>query len=67
MANDDAVERIRMLFRLAEDAAATEAEAAAALERANALLIHHNLTMDPIAASAGDNPTTVGEKQIRTG
>jgi hypothetical protein len=47
---DDIVERIRKLMRLAENSAATEAEAAA-LERANALLIRHNLTIDRVAVS----------------
>jgi hypothetical protein len=66
MTADDVVERIRKLLRLAEDAGATEAEAAAALERANALLIRHNLTMDAIAVASGEQPA-VGEHQIRTG
>ena len=66
MTADDVVERIRKLLRLAEDAGATEAEAASALERANALLIRHNLTTDSIAVSAGDKPV-VTEDRIRTG
>lgn len=66
MTTDDIVDRIRKLLRLAGDAGATESEAAAALERANALLLRHNLTMDAIAVSTGEQPT-VGEQQIRTG
>jgi len=64
--NEDIVERIRKLLRLAEDAGATEAEAAAALERANALLIRHNLSMDAIAVSTGEQPA-VGERHIHAG
>jgi hypothetical protein len=63
---DDIVERIRKLLRLAENAGATEAEAAAALERANALLVRHNLSMDAIAVSGGEQPT-VTEQHIRAG
>jgi hypothetical protein len=63
---EDIVERIRKLLRLAEDAGATEAEAAAALERANALLIRHNLSMDAIAVSNGEKPA-VGERHISAG
>jgi Protein of unknown function (DUF2786) len=63
---EDIVERIRKLLRLAEDAGATEAEAAAALERANALLIRHNLSMDAIAVSTGEQPA-VGERHIPAG
>jgi Protein of unknown function (DUF2786) len=63
---DDIVKRIRKLMRLAENAAATEAEAASALERANALLIRHNLTMDRVAVSVGDKPA-VTEQRVRTG
>jgi Protein of unknown function (DUF2786) len=66
MSADDVVERIRKLLRLAEDAGATEAEAAAALERASALLLRHNLTMDQIAVSTGDRQP-VTEQQVRTG
>jgi hypothetical protein len=63
---DDIVARIRKLLRLAEDAGATEAEAAAALERANALLLRHNLTLDRVAVSAGE-PPVVTEQHIRAG
>ena len=66
MTNEDIVDRIRKLLRLAEDAGATEAEAAAALERANALLIRHNLSMDAIAVSTGEQPA-VGERHIPAG
>ena len=66
MATDDVVDRIRKLFRLAENAGATEGEAAAALERANALLIRHNLTLDAIAVSAGEQPS-ITERRVRTG
>ena len=66
MIHDDIVERIRKLLRLAEDAGATEAQAASALERANALLIRHNLTMDAVAVSLGDKPA-VTEDRARTG
>ena len=66
MTTDDVVERIRKLLRFAEDAGATEAEAASALERANALLIRHNLTMDAVAVSVSDKPA-VTEDRIRTG
>ena len=66
MTTDDILERIRKLLRLAHDAGATEAEAAAALERANALLISHNLSMEQIAGSTGEQPT-VGEQHISTG
>jgi hypothetical protein len=68
MTTDDIVERIRKLLRLAEDTGATEAEAAAALERANALLIRHNLTLDRIAAASGAAAApTVTEQAIRAG
>ena len=66
MTTDDIVERIRKLLRLAKDAGATEAEAASALERANALLIRHNLSMDALAVSTGEQPA-VGEQHISTG
>jgi Protein of unknown function (DUF2786) len=62
---DDIVERIRKLMPLAEAAGATEAEAASALERANALLIRHNLTLDTIAAAtSGAEATAVTEQRI---
>jgi Protein of unknown function (DUF2786) len=66
--SDDVVERIRKLLRLAGDVGATEAEAAAALERANALLMRHNLTLDRIAASTGAAAVpSVTEQAIRAG
>jgi hypothetical protein len=61
MTTDDVIDRIRKLLRLARDAGATEAEAAAALERANALLIRHNLTMDRVAVSTGEKPSVTDE------
>ena len=67
VATDEIIERIRKLLRLSEDAGATEAEAAAALERANALLIRHNLTLEAIAVGVGAGVTTVVEEQVRTG
>ncbi|MGI8492835.1 MAG: DUF2786 domain-containing protein, partial [Acidimicrobiales bacterium] len=66
MPPDDVVERIRKLLRLAEDAGATEAEAAAALERASALLLRHNLSMDQVAVASGEGPP-ITEHPIRTG
>jgi len=66
MPSEHVVERIRKLLRLAEDAGATEAEAASALERASALLLRHNLTMDQVAVTGGDAPP-VTEQPIRTG
>jgi len=66
MSPDNVVERIRKLLRLAEDAGATEAEAASALERASALLLRHNLTMDQVAVTGGD-ALPVTEQPIRTG
>jgi hypothetical protein len=66
MTTDDVVERIRKLLRLADNAGATEGEAAAALERANALLIRHNLTMDQVSVAVGEVPA-IGEQAIRTG
>jgi Protein of unknown function (DUF2786) len=66
MAPEDVVERIRKLLRLAENAGATEAEAASALERASALLLRHNLSMEQIAVSASQREV-VGEERIRTG
>jgi len=51
MPSENIVERIRKLLRLAENAGATEAEAASALERASALLLRHNLTMDQVAVT----------------
>ena len=68
MATDDIVERICKLLSLAGDAGATEAETAAALERANALLIRHNLTLDRIAASTNAAAVpSVTEQAIRAG
>jgi Protein of unknown function (DUF2786) len=65
---NDSVERIRKLMRLAEGAGVTEAEAASALERANALLIRHNLTLDRITASTSSaRAQAVTEHRIRTG
>ena len=58
MTADDVVERIRKLLRLAESAGATEREAAAALEWANALLVRHNLRMDQ--AAGGPQPHAPG-------
>lgn len=66
MTADDIVDRIRKLLRPAEDASATEAEAAAALERANALLISDNLSMEQIAVTTGEQPV-VGEQHISAG
>jgi len=66
MPPDNVVERIRKLLRLAEDAGATEAEAASALERASALLLRHNLTMDQVAVTGGD-ALPVTEQPIHTG
>ena len=66
MPSENVVERIRKLLRLAEDAGATEAEAASALERASALLLRHNLTMDQVAGTGGDVPPGT-EQPIHTG
>ncbi len=66
MPPENVVERIRKLLRLAEDAGATEAEAASALERASALLLRHNLTIDQVAMTGGDAPP-VTEQPIGTG
>ncbi len=66
MPSDNVVERIRKLLRLAEDAGATDAEAASALERASALLLRHNLTMDQVTVTGGD-VLPVTEQPIRTG
>jgi len=66
MPSDNVVERIRKLLRLAEDAGATEAEAASALERASALLLRHNLTMDQVTVTSADTPS-VTKQPIRTG
>jgi len=63
---DDVIQRIRKLLRLAEDAGATEAEAASALERASALLIRHNLTQDQVTVSPVDEQL-IGERRIRAG
>jgi Protein of unknown function (DUF2786) len=57
---------IRKLLRLAHDQGATGAEASAALERANALLIRHTLTLDHVAVAGGE-PPAVTEEQVRTG
>jgi hypothetical protein len=67
LATDEILERIRKLLRLSEDAGATEAEAAAALERANALLIRHNLTLDAIAVGVSATANAVVEAEVRTG
>src|SRR3990170_1711561 len=48
MPDDNILEKIRALLRLAGDGAATEAEASLAMERAQALLLKHNLDMADI-------------------
>lgn len=48
MPNDNILEKIRALLRLASDSGATEHEASLAMERAQALLLKHNLDMADI-------------------
>ncbi len=53
--SSEIIDRIRKLFRLAENQGATEGEASSALAKANELLLRYNLTADRVAAEKGDD------------
>lgn len=57
---EDLLARIEALFRLGEHSTANPYEAANAIERAQALLLEHNLTRQAIATSSEAAPTTEG-------
>jgi len=64
---DNVVSLIRKLFALANDKGATEAEATRALEKANELLVRHNLSADSVGPdkpreSVGEQPVTLGKQ-----
>lgn len=50
MSNESIIQRVKKLLALAGDKGATEAEAAAAMERVHQLLMKHNLSMDAVNA-----------------
>jgi hypothetical protein len=64
----EVLQTIRNLLKLANHGTATEAEAANALARANALLIKHNLSEDEVARTAPHRTVEdVGQDQIDVG
>ena len=65
--SDALLERIRHLLAMADHPTSNEHEAAIALEKAQALLLEHNLTRATVATSGEAAPTPEGVGRIRFG
>lgn len=67
MSNDKLIDRIKKLLALANDAGATEAEAATAMAKVSEILAEHNLTMAQVDATVSkDDERVQGHKGRHT-